>query len=71
MERGSLLGYKKEASLDWFVDGIYRKVGYGFQMSFWTDPWVGNSLLKDPFPRVFSITDFSRGSMGNMVIGLM
>lgn len=49
----SLLGTKKE-----FVDSSIKKVGSGYQTSFWSDPWIGSIPLKDKFSRLFTIPDF-------------
>lgn len=57
----SLLGTKKVDPLDWFVDSSIKKVGSGYQTSFWSDPWIGSIPLKDKFSRLFTIPDFPWG----------
>ncbi|KAL4579871.1 hypothetical protein LXL04_016039 [Taraxacum kok-saghyz] len=34
---------------------IKRKCGSGEETSFWSDPWIGDQLLKDKYPRLFSM----------------
>ncbi|MCH99327.1 ribonuclease H protein, partial [Trifolium medium] len=53
---------------NWFSQGVIKKLGNGEQTSFWKDKWVGDTTLKDRFPRLFSIStqkDVSVASLWN------
>ena len=39
-----------------WVEYFYTSVGNGLQTSFWNDVWVGNSLLRNLFPRLFKLS---------------
>lgn len=39
----------------WFSNAVSKRVGYGDQVHFWLDKWVGNARLKDLFPMLFQI----------------
>jgi hypothetical protein len=43
--------------VDWFSANVTKKVGNGAQTSFWRDKWIGDSPLKERFPRLFSISN--------------
>ncbi|KAI3726172.1 hypothetical protein L1987_65969 [Smallanthus sonchifolius] len=38
-------------SLSSYLHGV---VGNGEKLNFWTDPWLGNVVLKDRFPNLFN-----------------
>ncbi|XP_068491914.1 uncharacterized protein [Phaseolus vulgaris] len=38
-----------------FEDGFKWEVGNGKSIKFWEDRWVGNDILKNKFPRLFSL----------------
>jgi hypothetical protein len=40
----------------WFAEAAVKKLGDGNTTLLWTDNWLGNSSLKDRFPRLFSIS---------------
>jgi hypothetical protein len=42
--------------LDWFSQGVSKKLGNGRLTSFWTEKWVGDLPLCVRFPRLFSIS---------------
>lgn len=42
--------------LDWFAEGVKRKVCRGDKTRFWKDVWVGEKSLKKIFPRLFYIS---------------
>jgi hypothetical protein len=42
---------------NWFARSVKRSMGNGASTSFWLDIWVGNSPLKDRFPRLYSISN--------------
>lgn len=44
------------------MDGITRMFGSRFHMFIWFDPLIKNIPLKDRFLRLFTISDFPRGS---------
>lgn len=62
----SLLSSKHEEILDWFVDGITTKVGLGFQMYFWFDPWIWSMPIKDRFHVLFMFTKYTKRSVGEV-----
>jgi len=52
----SLLRGAREASGDWFSDGVARVIGNGLSTQFWHDPWCGNILLRVRFHRLFQLS---------------
>jgi hypothetical protein len=42
---------------NWFARSVNIKLGNGVNTSFWLDIWIGNSSLKDLFPRLYSISN--------------
>nr|GEY07254.1 protein kinase-like domain, beta-lactamase/transpeptidase-like protein [Tanacetum cinerariifolium] len=38
-----------------FVNNFYKTVGDGLDTSFWLDKWVGDSKLRDHYPRIFRV----------------
>jgi hypothetical protein len=52
----SLLGGDKEATVDWFSDGVARVVGDGLSTHFWHDPWCGPTILRVRFRRLFQLS---------------
>jgi hypothetical protein len=42
--------------INWFSRNVFKKLGNGGQTSFWSDIWIGEALLKERFPRLFSIS---------------
>jgi hypothetical protein len=42
---------------NWFARSVKRSMGNSASTSFWLDIWVGNSPLKDRFPRLYSISN--------------
>lgn len=57
---------KENCRSDWFSEGITRKVGSGYHISFWEDPWVGNVTLKTMFLGLFSNYLQQKGLMGKI-----
>jgi hypothetical protein len=51
-------GYSIGTNLDtnWFLRDVTKKLGNGLHTCFWSDVWVGETPLKDRFPRLFSIS---------------
>jgi hypothetical protein len=43
-------------SKNWVVESVSRCLGNGRNTRFWMDKWVGDSLLCESFPRLFSIS---------------
>lgn len=43
-------------SPSWFSDAVARKVGDGSQILFWLDSWLGDTRLKDVFPRLYQVS---------------
>jgi hypothetical protein len=41
---------------NWFLRDVTKKLGNGLHTCFWSDVWVGETPLKDRFPRLFSIS---------------
>lgn len=46
----------KGASVNWFIKGVCRWVGNGENTRFWLDTWFGDRILKEAFPRLFSLS---------------
>jgi len=40
----------------WFQKEVWWKVGCGDKVRFWEDVWIGNSSLKNMFPRLFTLS---------------
>jgi len=40
----------------WFRSELVRKVGNGKETCFWLDIWVGDTSLRERFPRFFSLS---------------
>jgi hypothetical protein len=40
----------------WFSEGVVRRLGTGDRILFWHEKWVGDSPLRDKFPRLFSLS---------------
>ncbi|MCI72678.1 C-terminal binding protein, partial [Trifolium medium] len=47
----------------WFEESILKKVGDGSDTLFWTDPWLGGSLLCERFRRLFDLSENKSGSV--------
>jgi hypothetical protein len=62
----SLLGGPGDASSDWFLEGVTKKVGNGRNTSIWFDPWVGDSPLRMQFQRLFQILAQSASTVWEM-----
>jgi hypothetical protein len=58
------IGYNLDTH--WFAANIVKKVGNGVNTSFWYDTWVGESPLKDWFPRLYSISTQKEVSVADM-----
>ncbi|KHN01950.1 hypothetical protein glysoja_040782, partial [Glycine soja] len=39
----------------WFYDYVGRKIGDGSSTLFWKDKWLGNTILKSAFLRLYRI----------------
>ncbi|PNX76130.1 cysteine-rich receptor-like protein kinase [Trifolium pratense] len=48
-----LLGLHLDVPLDWFSEGLIKKVGNGKSTTFWFDPWVDISSLRTRFPVMY------------------
>lgn len=44
-------------SVDWFKEGLNRRLGKGDNTKFWEDTWVGPRSFKAKFPRLFQISE--------------
>ncbi|MCH81438.1 ribonuclease H protein, partial [Trifolium medium] len=51
---------------NWFVTNVAKKLGNGEHTSFWEDTWVGNTLLKDRFPRLYSASIQKEATVGEL-----
>ena len=51
-----LMGLEVGIGINWFKEGVMRKVWNGGKTSFWLDKWVGNAPLCEVFPRLFSLS---------------
>jgi hypothetical protein len=54
--------------INWFSLNVFKKVGNGRLTSFWWDTWIGDSPLKDRFPRLFSISNQQLASVNELCI---
>jgi len=50
------MGLEVGIGINWFKEGVMRKVWNGGKTSFWLDKWVGNAPLCEVFPRLFSLS---------------
>ncbi|MCI03186.1 ribonuclease H protein, partial [Trifolium medium] len=41
---------------DWFAKNVVKLLGNGTSTRFWEDNWVGNTPLKERFPRLYSMS---------------
>lgn len=62
----SFLGAKAKDPLDWFMDSLHKKVGYGIFTYFKRGHWFGNTPLRAKLPRLFSIFDQVDEFMGEV-----
>jgi hypothetical protein len=51
---------------NWFACNVFKKLGNGVNTSFWCDKWIGESTLKDRFPRLFSISSQKLASVADL-----
>jgi len=64
----SLLGGDKEATRDWFSDGVARVVRDDLSTHFWHDPWCGPTILRIRFSRLYHLSlqvDEKVGELGH------
>lgn len=57
---------KKDDPPNWSELGFVKKVGTGFQTSFWEDPWLGRTLFKVIFPCLFSISQVQKETVSEV-----
>jgi hypothetical protein len=62
----SLLGDPEDAILDWFSEGVTKKVCNGRMTSFWFDLWLGGVPLRIEFQRLFQVSAESASTVGEM-----
>jgi hypothetical protein len=55
-------------SKNWVVESVSRCLGDGGSTRFWRDKWVGDSLLCDRFPRLFSISSQKEAMVNELVV---
>ncbi|MCH81833.1 putative non-LTR retroelement reverse transcriptase [Trifolium medium] len=55
-------------NLNWFAQQVVRKVGNGANTTFWYDKWVGDMVLKDKFPRLFTISNRKEAMVKDLVM---
>lgn len=49
------------STLDWFKEGLVRRVGRGKNTKFWEDSWIGDLTLKEAFPRLYMLSVQKKG----------
>jgi hypothetical protein len=49
----------------WFAQNLSRKIGNGLSTRFWLDCWLGDNPLSVRYPRLFSISAFKEGVVGD------
>jgi hypothetical protein len=47
---------KLDSGIGWFSQAASKKIGKGNHTGFWNNVWVGGSILKSRFPRLFGIS---------------
>jgi hypothetical protein len=52
--------------INWFSSNMVKLLGNGALSSFWFDIWVGDSSLKNRFPRLFSISSQKEASVADV-----
>lgn len=62
----SLLGGEKDASGDWFSEGVVRVIGDGLSTQFWHDPWCGPAILRVRFRRLYHLSLQMVGKVGEL-----
>jgi hypothetical protein len=75
VSRSASLWWRDICSLDlntnWFGEALERCVRNGAFTLFWSAKWIGNSPLKERFPRIFSISNQQLATISSMGIGSM
>jgi hypothetical protein len=51
---------------NWFANGVVKRMGNGRNTSFWEDSWVGDTSLRESFPRLFSISVQQEDSVADL-----
>jgi hypothetical protein len=73
VENSASLWWKDACGIDirdggsWFAQNITRKIGNGLTTRFWMDCWCGNVPLCESFPRLFSISSYKEGVVGDIL----
>lgn len=62
----TLLGGEKEATEDWFSEGVVRVIGNGFSTHFWHDPSCGPVIFRVRFRRLFQLSLQVDGKVGEL-----
>jgi hypothetical protein len=53
-----LVGLQSVDSLiNWISEALEKKVGNGSSTRFWEEKWIGDTVLKEKFPRLFSLSE--------------
>jgi hypothetical protein len=69
------LWWKEIARLDnfggqaWFTSELRRRVGNGWNTSFWNVKWCGDMSLRLKYPRLFSLSSQKKAPIGELVSG--
>jgi len=50
---------------NWFSRNIKWSVGKGNRIKFWEDIWIGEKLLKEKYPRLYTNTILKEGTLGD------
>lgn len=50
----------------WFWDKMVRKVGDGNETRFWEGVWLGDSSMKERFPRLFHLCENQMAKISEM-----
>ncbi|KAF1878699.1 hypothetical protein Lal_00047370 [Lupinus albus] len=63
---GNLSHNKVSVGNGWLDNGLRRRLGSGRDVSFWSDLWVGQGILKILFARLFQVTNDKDASVSSM-----
>jgi hypothetical protein len=53
-------------SLNWISDALVKKVGNGVSTRFWEERWIRDLILKEKFPRLFSLSEQKEQLIGEL-----
>jgi len=54
---GKIKMQQQQVQVDWFLEGISKRMGNGNSIRFWEDIWLGTCSLRVSFPRLYMISE--------------